>query len=691
MKGKSFSASTWLAVAVLALAAGQTLNAGGVVTDCSEAELLSALSGGGIVTFASDCSITLSQPLYIPAGTTTIDAAGHTVTLNGGGTTRMFNVSGDLTLLGLTLSNGHEAYGGAIYISAMGSVFASNCVFTGNVAVGTNGVAGTAGADSSNGAGGSGTSGTDGTAGIGGAVFNDGILTVSRCTFATNSATGGSGGAGGAGGAGGGTFGQGGDGGNGGAGAAAWGGAVFNRQNLTVVDSTFSGNIVTGGAGASGGASGSGNYAGKTGNGGSGGIASGAGIYNGKYLVVRNSTFSSNRAVGGASAAGGSQNNGSGTAGPNGGGAEGGGLSSTLWGVATNCTFYGDSVAGGTGGNGGPAIGTLGQAGDGGDGGNGEGGAIFNTNTFIIENCTIAKCSAVGGTNGVAGTGNFAGVNGQPGLSAGGGLANVGTFTLINSLLSTNTPGGNGNGLFRDAGHNLSSDASIAFSLASSHAQTNPRLGSLANYGGPTLTMALLSGSPAIDAIATTQAFPSTDQRGVGRPLGSGADIGAYEYGTNTFVAPMITTRLPSTLSVVRGQSITMNVVATGDSLAYQWSFQSNALAGATTSSYTVNNAQLTNAGTYKVVVSNQAGSSSSSTILKVLVPTTISQASVVSNQFRLTYPTQVNLSYVLQYKNSLNDTSWTGLMNTLGTGAMVTNFDPLTNSPSRFYRILVK
>jgi hypothetical protein len=57
----------------------------------------------------------------------------------------------------------------------------------------------------------------------------------------------------------------------------------------------------------------------------------------------------------------------------------------------------------------------------------------------------------------------------------------------------------------------------------------NLLLGPLADNGGPTFTMALLPGSPAIDA-GTSVGAPSTDQRGVPRPQGSNVDIGAYEF-----------------------------------------------------------------------------------------------------------------------------------------------------------------
>src|SRR5208337_519192 len=66
----------------------------------------------------------------------------------------------------------------------------------------------------------------------------------------------------------------------------------------------------------------------------------------------------------------------------------------------------------------------------------------------------------------------------------------------------------------------------------------NPMLGPLANNGGPTQTMALLPGSPAIDAGSVALAVDAsgnsltTDQRGAGFPriMGGTVDIGAYEF-----------------------------------------------------------------------------------------------------------------------------------------------------------------
>ncbi len=57
-----------------------------------------------------------------------------------------------------------------------------------------------------------------------------------------------------------------------------------------------------------------------------------------------------------------------------------------------------------------------------------------------------------------------------------------------------------------------------------------PGVAGLANNGGPTMTMALLSGSPALDAGENLGGL-LTDQRGTGFPreIGAAADIGAYE------------------------------------------------------------------------------------------------------------------------------------------------------------------
>lgn len=59
-------------------------------------------------------------------------------------------------------------------------------------------------------------------------------------------------------------------------------------------------------------------------------------------------------------------------------------------------------------------------------------------------------------------------------------------------------------------------------------APIDPRIGALADNGGPTRTHALLADSPALDAAEATLC-PDSDQRDVARPQGAGCDIGSYE------------------------------------------------------------------------------------------------------------------------------------------------------------------
>jgi hypothetical protein len=77
-------------------------------------------------------------------------------------------------------------------------------------------------------------------------------------------------------------------------------------------------------------------------------------------------------------------------------------------------------------------------------------------------------------------------------------------------------------------GHNLFSDTPAITLNPTDLVNTDPLLGPLADNGGPTQTMALLPGSPAIDA-GTEIAGITTDQRGITRPQGSAPDIGAFE------------------------------------------------------------------------------------------------------------------------------------------------------------------
>jgi len=80
-----------------------------------------------------------------------------------------------------------------------------------------------------------------------------------------------------------------------------------------------------------------------------------------------------------------------------------------------------------------------------------------------------------------------------------------------------------------------------------------------------------------------------------------------------TNAPPAITTQ-PQNQSVLAGQTATFSVAATGTPpLNYQWFFCGTNIAGATANPFTLANVQLTNAGNYSVVITNIAGSVTSS------------------------------------------------------------------------------
>src|SRR6185503_247306 len=131
--------------------AGQSLHAA-VVEACNEAGLRAALAAGGTVTFACDALITLTSPITISTDTT-LEGSGHAVTLSGGGTVRLLDVSPSATLglVNLTLvdgratgtqgvgsSSGGPGQGGAVRVQG-GTLWASNCHFLGNKGVGGRG------------------------------------------------------------------------------------------------------------------------------------------------------------------------------------------------------------------------------------------------------------------------------------------------------------------------------------------------------------------------------------------------------------------------------------------------------------------------------------------------------------------------------------------------------------------------
>ena len=139
------------------------------------------------------------------------------------------------------------------------------------------------------------------------------------------------------------------------------------------------------------------------------------------------------------------------------------------------------------------------------------------------------------------------------GTARGGGIYRAaGSVTIDNSILAENTFE-NVFGTVIDAGHNLISDRSIEQASPSTIQPTDAQIGFLGLYGGPTETVPLLPGSPAIDA---AECSPATDQRGVSRPSGAGCDIGAFEARNDAHYLVVTTSPVPWTPLTVRAGTV---------------------------------------------------------------------------------------------------------------------------------------
>lgn len=194
----------------------------------------------------------------------------------------------------------------------------------------------------------------------------------------------------------------------------------------------------------------------------------GGGIYNEGYLTVTNSTISGNSANG-----------------------DGGGISSPSSLTVTNSTFSGNTTTD-------------------------RGGAIQVTSLLKLANSTLIGNSA----------------------QSGGGIYLCRMYAVSNTIIAGNGASVYGPDIYDlpcessatiSGGHNLiGTTDSVVFTLGPGDlVNPTPLLGAPGNYGGPTQTVTLLPGSPAIAAGTAGAGIPTTDQRGVAR-IGH-TDIGAFQ------------------------------------------------------------------------------------------------------------------------------------------------------------------
>jgi uncharacterized repeat protein (TIGR01451 family) len=510
-----------LATLSLALLPG-SLYAFGVVgtgspASCTEAALNQALTGGGTVTF--NCG---GGPVTIPITTTklialvtTVDGLGQQITLDAQGRTRHFltqySTAGSisLTLRNLTIRNGHASdYGGAVRLVFQDSVFTLTIV---NVTFANN-VCDAAGNDVG-----------------GGAVYaQGGIVNITNSAFTGNR------------------------GGN--------GGAIGQIQaRFTIIETIFNGNATNPRFGA----------------GGNGGAINIDGSNNGA-LTIRRSVFTGNTATN-----------------------QGGAIHTVMYGGSSAMTVEDTTFANNVGSTNGGAInhmnGGLTITGSAFTGNRvvGQGGALWVTNggggtNVAVTNSTFSGNQATGTrpNNGTVGLGGAITNSGASSLTltnvtiagnhadwVGGGIVtgSAGT-TLKNSIVANNTAANGGNSwniqmncsnLLGNGGGNiqwptLNPNDNNDHACSQGITFADPKLAPLAANGGLTETMALLSGSPALNGGVTCPP-PATDQRGVTRPQESACDSGAFESRPQTDLS---ITKTSNAASPLPGQAITYTIVA---------------------------------------------------------------------------------------------------------------------------------
>jgi hypothetical protein len=148
----------------------------------------------------------------------------------------------------------------------------------------------------------------------------------------------------------------------------------------------------------------------------------------------------------------------------------------------------------------------------------------------------------------------------------------------------------------------------------------------------------------------------------------------------------------PTNVTVYAGQTANLTVGATGiPAPGYQWLRSGTNVPGATSATLSITNAQVADADSYSVVVSNAGGAVTSS--VAVLTVITIPQPAISApswngSQFSLTVNGQSGLDYAVQFSTNL--VNWQTVFITNSPALPFSWTDPNSGTyPVGFYRIL--
>jgi hypothetical protein len=140
------------------------------------------------------------------------------------------------------------------------------------------------------------------------------------------------------------------------------------------------------------------------------------------------------------------------------------------------------------------------------------------------------------------------------------------------------------------------------------------------------------------------------------------------------------------------GKTIQLRALAVGvQPLSYQWQCDGTNVPGATTALLTLPNVQSSSAGTYSLVITNALGTavSSNATLNVLALPSTSLAISVAGPVTSISFTSQLGSSYLLEYKDFLQDPAWTPLSPAVpATGGVMVLQDTNPPAASRYYRL---
>jgi hypothetical protein len=162
------------------------------------------------------------------------------------------------------------------------------------------------------------------------------------------------------------------------------------------------------------------------------------------------------------------------------------------------------------------------------------------------------------------------------------------------------------------------------------------------------------------------------------------------ESNLNSITPPNLVLQQPNE-TIFEGQSATISVVASGSQpLSYQWQKNGTNILGATNAIYAISSAQVTDAGTYTVVISNSIGVAATTGALLAVNPFHITNIVIQTNDVLITWTVPLGGTNFVQATAQLNG-AFKNISAPILIGSGLTNYvdkGAATNFPARFYRI---